>query len=226
MELNFWMSVAEAGVVLGVVLEGTEYIPPIHRRWPFLEKIGYLILIIALVGDWHFQTAINDKQTRELIDADNRIVGLSPRYWLMNAGGERIASALKPFAGQKVVIFECTDVDPREEMSAALDLAIRFREAGWVNAWGQRMTGSEPADRVMFRVTEQGDAGRCSQGLFIEVKSAARPRTRLAAKTLERALGHENIGALDLGRLNWPYPSFLPSADDDIVVVSVGFKGI
>jgi hypothetical protein len=74
--LNRLMSVSEFGVVLGVVLEGTEYVPGIHRRWPILERIGFMILVLALVADWHFQSKINERHTRELISARTRIAEL------------------------------------------------------------------------------------------------------------------------------------------------------
>jgi hypothetical protein len=189
-----------------------------------IQKIGFLILIVALVGDWHFQSAINEEQTDELVSAQNRIVALSPRYWLMGAGGERIVSALKPFARQRVVIFNCENIDPIEPMTAAMGLATCLREAEWTNAWGQPMTGSEPADRLMFRVVDP-TVGRCSQGIFIEVQPTAPSRTRRAAKALATALNQENIAAMDFDRLNWPYPPDLPTVND-VIVVSIGFKGL
>jgi hypothetical protein len=107
MELNSLMSISEAGVVAGVVLEGTEYIPSIHNRWPSLEKIGFLLLVLALVADWHFQSAINEQQTQELIAANNRIVALSPRTALLN--GEEPLSRIKgvaaQYSGQRVAMF-------------------------------------------------------------------------------------------------------------------------
>jgi len=79
MSLNSLMSLSEAGVVLGVVLEGTEYVPVINNKWPQLEKIGFLILVMALVADWHFQSAINDQQTTALISASTRLATLNLR---------------------------------------------------------------------------------------------------------------------------------------------------
>jgi hypothetical protein len=64
------MSGAEMGVVVGVVLEGTEYVPSIKKRWPFLEKIGFLILVLALIADWDFQSRINTQLTQDLISAN------------------------------------------------------------------------------------------------------------------------------------------------------------
>ena len=70
------MSASEFGVVAGVVLEGIEYIPAIHRRGPMLEKVGFLVLVLSLVADWHFQSQINERHTNALISANDRIAAL------------------------------------------------------------------------------------------------------------------------------------------------------
>src|SRR5260370_29078301 len=72
MDLNSLMSVAEFGVVVGVLMEGAEYVPWIHNRWPIIERLGFLILVVSLVADWHFQSAINERQTQALIAPDHR----------------------------------------------------------------------------------------------------------------------------------------------------------
>jgi hypothetical protein len=106
------MSIAEAGVLFGVLLEGTEYIPPIRKRWPALEKIGFLVLVISLAADWRFQSAINEQQTDDLIKAEQRLENerqaratieqyLHPRFPKQKQT-EEIAARLKPFEGQKI----------------------------------------------------------------------------------------------------------------------------
>src|SRR5712692_2190354 len=99
--LNSLMSAAELGVVIGVVLEGIEHIPSIKARWPILEKIGFAILVLSLIGDWHFQSEINERHTNDLISAHNRIAELvkavSPRS-LSDAEQKDIADACRPCA--------------------------------------------------------------------------------------------------------------------------------
>src|SRR5260370_42316734 len=138
MELLSFMSVPGAGVFVGVVLEGTEYPPPIHKRWPALEKIGFLILILSLVADWHFQSAINERQTQELIAANNRIARQGPRAELLYGDSRKtLVAALKKqeFAGQKMetrycgISFSRAYVD-EDTMSVAMRLPDVFREAG------------------------------------------------------------------------------------------------
>ena len=231
MELNSFMSLSEAGVVVGVLLEGTEYIPPIHRRWPVLEKLGFFILVLALVADWHFQSAINERQTDELISANNRIIALAPRYWMLVEGPEDIVPKLAPFASQKVVILQCQDsrYDPNEISAAADSLAFRLDTADWLNAWGERILLPYPASAGKGRmynkiVFDNPDRGRCSQGVFVEAKLTAPQRVRDAAKTLANALNRAHVATADVGRLNWPVPSFLPPSDD-LIIVSIGMKG-
>jgi hypothetical protein len=110
------MSVAEAGVVLGVLLEGTEYIKFIHQRWPALERIGFAILILSLVADWRFQSQINEQHTQALLAADNRIASLtkvrnafeeylSPRSFIRQQQTDAIVAKLKPFAPQEIDLY-------------------------------------------------------------------------------------------------------------------------
>ncbi len=226
MELNSLMSISEAGVVLGVILEGTEYIPPIHRRWPVLEKIGFLVLILALVADWHFQSAINERQTEDLIAANNRIVMLSPRYWRLSIDRNKRIAALRPFAKQKVAIFECS-LNRFDTEIPALSMAIAgvLDESEWLNPWGEpilipdRRSDPKATSRTFNKIQFPGTDGRCSQGVFVEVQPNAPPEVRKAATELAR-----QILGVDIGRLNWPWPSFLP-ATNDIILVSVGIKG-
>jgi hypothetical protein len=76
--LNFLMSLAEIGVIVGVALAGTEYLA-IHDRWPKLTKIGFLILVLSLIADWRAQSKINSHLVDELVAARSRIRVLSPR---------------------------------------------------------------------------------------------------------------------------------------------------
>jgi hypothetical protein len=227
MELNSLMSMSEAGVVVGVLLEGAEYIPPIHRRWPALEKIGFLVLVLALVADWHFQSAINEHQTEDLISANNRLIALAPRYWRVLTDRDKRVTALKPFAKQKVAILECSFVPLTDAEIPALSmtLASLLDESDWRNAWGESIslpdrTNTTATSRLFNKIDFMSlDKGRCTQGLFVEVAPTAPSQTRNAATELAKA-----ILAVDLGRLNWPWPSFLPPAND-IIIVSVGTKG-
>jgi hypothetical protein len=119
MEPNSLMSVSEAGVVLGIVLKGTKYVPSIRRRWPPLERIGFAILVLSLVADWHFQSAINERQTQALINAGNRIASLnrmteelrrqnlrleSQLAWraLSEKQKNELTANMRPFAKQKI----------------------------------------------------------------------------------------------------------------------------
>jgi hypothetical protein len=114
--LNFLMSCAEAGVVVGVILEGTEHIPRIHKRWPKLERLGFIVLVVCLIGDWNFQARINEHNTNDLIAAKNRIVELSPRYWLLTTEvNKSLVDTLKPFAGQRIELKLCSGIDDWHE---------------------------------------------------------------------------------------------------------------
>jgi len=220
------MSISEVGVVLGVVLEGTEYIPPIHRRWPALEKIGFLVLVLALVADWHFQSAINERQTQDLIRANNRIVGLSPRYqWLWPDKDRRVA-ALKSFAKQKVAILECSSNRWDTEIPAlAMAIAGLLDDSDWLNPWGKSILvpdrHSEPkaASRMFNKIIFDATDGRCTQGVFVERPPNAPSSVRKAATELAT-----EILGVDMGHLNWPWPSFLP-VEDDMILVTVGIRG-
>jgi hypothetical protein len=41
-----------------------------------LEKVGFLVLVLSLVADWHFQSQINERHTNALISANDRIAAL------------------------------------------------------------------------------------------------------------------------------------------------------
>jgi hypothetical protein len=111
--LNTLMSASEFGVVVGVVLEGTEYVPSIHRRWPVFERIGFLLLVLSLVADWHFQSQINSRHTAALVLANTRIAELnleakqltkdavSARAQIAGAN-ERAANAEKEAEGERL----------------------------------------------------------------------------------------------------------------------------
>jgi hypothetical protein len=76
--LNVLMSLAEIGVIVGVALEGTEYLA-IHNRWPKLTKIGFLIIVLSLIADWRVQSTINRRLADELVGARSIISALTPR---------------------------------------------------------------------------------------------------------------------------------------------------
>jgi hypothetical protein len=69
--LNFWQSVFTIAVVVGVILEGAEHWEDIkHKRWkPVIPKIGFLILVIGLAGEWKFQSLIGQRDTQFRNDA-------------------------------------------------------------------------------------------------------------------------------------------------------------
>lgn len=145
------MSISEVGVVIGVALEGTEYVPWIHKRWPILERIGFLLLLVSLVADWHFQSAINERQTQALVAADNRIasltsqvIELSPRLRLTNneAFLTTLAKAASKYSGQKLKLFiNLNTADDREEvLGFARQINIVFAGAGWRDPSGNKIT--------------------------------------------------------------------------------------
>lgn len=134
------MSASEFGVVVGVVLEGTEYIPSIHRRWPILEKIGFLLLVLSLVADWHFQSQINERHTNALLSANTRIAELNLKATQLtkdaeNARGqiananERAANAEKEAEGERLETerikarIAWRALDPTQQASIASKLA-------------------------------------------------------------------------------------------------------
>jgi hypothetical protein len=222
MELNSLMSIAEAGVVFGVILQGTEYVPPIHRRWPALEKVGFLVLVLALVADWHFQSAINERQTQDLITANNRIAMLARRYQRLWLDQDKRVAALKPFAKQKVAILACSSDPWNTEIPAlALEIAGILDNSNWLNPWGEPiLVRNGPGSGGLFNKIEfPASDGRCTQGLFVEVPPTAPREVRKAATVLA-----EQVTGWDIDRLNWPWPSFLP-AKNDIILVTVGIKG-
>jgi hypothetical protein len=141
MDLNSLMSLSEAGVVIGVVLEGTEYVPPIHSRWPWLETVGFFMLVIALICDWHFQSAINEQQTRALIAAGDRIAALTksrnvieqyltPRWVIHQKETESIAAKLKPFAGQQIDLYWYPGDLEANQFAGAMDNILKWW-CGW-----------------------------------------------------------------------------------------------
>jgi hypothetical protein len=217
MELNSLMSISEAGVVLGVILEGTEYIPPIHRRWPVLEKLGFLILILALIADWHFQSAINERQTQNLISANNRIIALSPRYWLLSGqSAQAMVINLSAFRGQKIDIrigpgVPEVAVMQEPDMFAAM-LATLLVRAGWFAPDGSPLL----LPKYEFR-------GANLEGLGIEIVTNAPSRTRSAAQALHKELKKMSLPVrtelTPMPNVSWPRGD-----DSSTIVLTVGNK--
>jgi hypothetical protein len=200
------MWVSEAGVVLGVVLEGTEYVPPIHKRWPTLEKIGFLILVLSLVADWHFQSMINEEQTQDLIAAENRIVRMGPRAELLYGESRTnlVTGLKKPeFAQQKVEIKVC-DVSfnqyfvDDDTLTVAERLQGILQESGWS--------------------ADLPDRKRCNggTGIWIQVSPKASRHTRDAAALLTASLKTLPMEADQTADL--VAPEEVPKSVDTIVI--------
>lgn len=244
--LNTLMSVSEFGVVTGVVLEGTEYIPAIHRKWPWLERVGFLVLVIALIGDRHFQSAINKQQSQDLIAARDRIVALSPRGWLLTPDvNNQVIAELKPFAGQRVdfVIWRqgANSANTTEQsffISRLWDNVLGF--AGWVDWTGRSLASNEafradqharPAWPGAVSALVISSENSLPRSVMIKIeKQRASTRTYDAAVALQQALG-KNIPsmpvALDLNLTDSPYHGNqgLPARDDpNTIVIFVGMK--
>ncbi len=189
MELNSWMSVAEAGVVLGVLLEGSEYIPAIHKRWPALEKIGFLILVVALVADWRFQSMINERQTQALVAAYERIVRLSPRPALMNNKESlaALSNAASRYAGQKFEMFvNMNTADDREEVAlTASQIDAVFAGAGWLGPSGRKI---EFPNGIGSNVGYNPPKHEGVHGILFETASDAPTGTSEAADEMVKAL--------------------------------------
>jgi hypothetical protein len=215
MDLNSLMSASEAGVVLGVLLEGTEYVPPIHKRWPSLKKIGFAILVLSLVADWRFQSAINEEQTRLLLAADNRIASLqtkliqvAPRAELLyGESRKKLVGRLKEsrFASQKVETRFCDASFNRsyidtETMAFAMLLPSIMQEAGWTADLANRREGCN------------------GTGIWVQVAPNASAQTREAATALADALKALPVGANRTADLT--SAEGLPT-DSETVVVTV-----
>jgi hypothetical protein len=214
--LNLLMSVSELGVVIGVALEGTEYIPPIHKRWPWLEKLGFMVLVIALLGDWHFQSKINEHLTNDLIAADVRIATLLPRTALLNGGGLKLVLAVAArYSGQKFEIFENLETaDDREEVHlCAVQIDAVLNGSGWLDPLGKKNAptkgwniGHDPPNRNGVH------------GILIETHFDAPQQTKAAADALTKALASADLVA---------YHNSSPLKDvavpsTDVIVITVG----
>lgn len=215
MELNSLMSIAEAGVVLGVILEGTEYVPSVHKRWPVLEKVGFLILVLSLVGDWHFQSAINAQQTQDLIAARNRIIALSPRSWSLTPDvNQKLVAALKPFAGQKVDLVIRVHGDTTEPSFFASGLREIFEDSDWRDPLGKPFSAS-------FAPLVVDDAG--VTGVMIETGPHASSQMGNAATALASAL-NEELPRLPAYAVTGPVASWPNRDDGDTLLITVGLK--
>src|SRR5580698_347470 len=166
-----------------------------HIREP--ENLAILIAgLLTLSGLWFERTKgqnADDFADQIRADLEQKIVGLAPRYWLIDAGSENIVAKIKPFVGQKVVILDCTSFDILEIDSTATGLASRLDEADWLNPWGEHILLPYPASTARSRIFnkvmfDSQDKGRCSQGVFVEIGPRASDRVRDAATALVDAL--------------------------------------
>lgn len=214
--LNILMSVSELGVVTGVILEGTEYVPTIHQRWPILEKVGFFILILSLVGDWHFQSAINQQQTEALIAANSRIATLLPRSLALYSDSDEIAQALSSWRGQKVDIMlgvgSAKSMAILEEpFGTAFALDWTLDHAGWLRTTA---IGSGFHARGIDIV-----------GISIEVLPEASANTRAAALELHSQLAKASLDVwMDTGFSPDPTSPWPKRDDASTIVVTIGTK--
>ncbi len=235
LNISEWLLIV-GGVVLVIGLIGELKTGDKHRdsqqlwykRFEWMVIIGVAVELIADGGIFLSSRRLQSIADEELTVANEQIMHLAPRYWWLSMERKKRVAALTPFANQKVVVLECSFVAPMDaEIPAlAMNIASLLDESDWLNPWGEpillpdhtdKRATSHMFNKIDFRST---DKGRCSQRIFVEIPTNAPLRVRNAATELSR-----EIMGVDLGRLNWPWPSFLPSADD-IIIVSVGIKGV
>jgi hypothetical protein len=210
------------------------------EKWKKRRKLLITLAIVGVAGEqigtiaeFAFSEHLQTLSNQDILAAKQELNRLAPRAWLINEGAKNIDAKLRPFSGQRVAILECQLYDKIEVGWTAIGLAQHFDESGWLNAWGESILVPDTADSVSSGQSKlynkasfpSSDSGRCSQGVFIEIGPRASPRARNAAKVLESALDAERVAAVNIGHLNWPVPSFLPSTDD-LIIVSVGIRGI
>ncbi len=115
-----------------------EYIPPVYRRWPALEKIGFFVLVLALVADWHFQSAINKRQIQDLIAANNWIAMLSLRHrgYGRTETSALLLSNLSLSKRWQLLRAHQTDGTPKFQ-HFRWEIADILDDSDWLNPWGE-----------------------------------------------------------------------------------------
>ena len=213
--LNTLMSVSEFGVVVGVALEGTEYVPCVHAHWPWLKKLGFVVLVISLIGDWHFQSAINTSLTNEIIAADTRIVGLLPRTAILNGQLAMLAKVASPYSGQKFKMSaNLQTADDREEVRlCAIQLLAMLSGAKWLNPFGKQYDLTKGFDpNIEYDPPDRTGV----YGIFFETASGAPLRTQEAAELLTKA-----VKSIGLFAYHDVVTKGLPAPSDDVIVITV-----
>jgi hypothetical protein len=101
--LNIALSICTGLVVLGVFLEIAEYVEQElsaigkHIYWlKTIPRLGFLLLLVGLAGEWKFQSAIGQFET-------DRIVALSPRE-ISQEARQAIGKSCEKFSGRTVRI--------------------------------------------------------------------------------------------------------------------------
>jgi hypothetical protein len=96
--MNGWLIAAFVGVVIGVVLEGYEHWDEYKEKGlkPIWPKIGFVVLVVALVGESLLESWIGEYDTA-------RIAEFSPRG-LSKQQRANICADLKRFSGEPVAI--------------------------------------------------------------------------------------------------------------------------
>jgi hypothetical protein len=199
-----------------------------YKRFELMVIIGVVVELVADGGIFFSSHRLQSISDEELARANGQIMYLALRYWWLGSKRDQLIAALKPFAGQKVAVLECalTSLTDTEIGSLAINIAGLLDEADWLNPWGEPiMLPSHASDKNatsrMYNRTEfrSFEKGRCTQGVFVEVPPTAPSKVRKAATKLSK-----QVLGVDLGRLNWEWPSSLPSTNDTIIV-TVGMKG-
>jgi hypothetical protein len=205
--LNIALAICTWAVVAGVMLEGAEHARDVlvsgwPREWhKRLEKIGFVVLVIGLGGEWYFQSAIGqyedgliESQQRQIISLQERLAARS----LSSSDAAAITKKLGRFSGQDFEVVEYWDdkesVDIGEQIASALD------SAGWSRT---------PVSRNTVNVT-------VIAGAVVYVDDTASEPAKDAARALVGMLNAENIAAVQRVSQNRP--------GTDRISVTVGIK--
>lgn len=127
--------IAAAMVVVGVLLEGAEYLDDLRKKgWrPITPKIGFAILVIGLAFETVFEARIGQDAANTRLRAGQAELALEkikmPRSLTAHQENE-IVKALKPFAQMEVDV--CVYPDDPEIVGITNQVMDVLKRAGWI----------------------------------------------------------------------------------------------
>jgi len=162
------------------------------------------------------------------VDAALRLrqIKLSPRLWVLADKDvqDRIVAKLKPFAGQRVVIYETQTEDRVEIHFFAFGLAALMDGASWLNASGAPlMLTKDNAGNINFSFPTSARNGVSVYSVFVECDPNAPEKGKDAAKALAEALTAENLSAKCFLKPSGS-PIEKPLAHGNVIAVTVNMR--